>query len=345
MNEDCLRLTSYFGEVPDAGAKPARALVDLFEAREIAASILMDGAKGFGLSQYLRAGRIQEPADEFPPVAIAVDASSRIEAILEQTIRLNRGGLVTLERVALLADDAHDALTAAIPEQVKLTVYLCRSDQAHQIPAFEAICDLLYRHGIPGATALLGSDGTLGGRRPKGRLTGRNAGSPMMVVAVGDGQRIASVAPDVAGLLRHPLLALSPVTICKRDGMLLEVPDLLPQAGTHDWQVSCQLTVYSSQAAMHHGTPIHRALADRLLSAGVSGMTTLRGVWGFQADEVPHGDRRLHASRRVPAVTLAVDTPERAGKAFAIIDEVTEEQGLVTSEIVTSMRAALGGLP
>jgi PII-like signaling protein len=345
VNEECLRLTSYFGGRPGVGSKPApSALIDLFERQEIAVSMLMQGSRGFGLSQHLRAGRFLSLTEDLPLVAAAVDLRSRIEAVLEQTMAFNRHGLVTLEKVTLLTDDAaRGDPPADLPEQVKLTGYLGRREQVHQIPAFEAICDLLYRRGVAGATALLGRDGTVCGQRPRGKLTGRNAELPMMVIAVGDGRQIASVVPDVAGLLRHPILTLSPVKVCKRDGMLLEVPELVPQAGGHGTQMSHQLTVYSSQAALHDGAPIHRVLADRLLSAGVSGMTTVRGVWGFQADQVPHGDRWLHAARHVPAVTVIVDTPERAGKAFAVIDELTEERGLVTSETVTTMRAVPAG--
>ena len=38
-------------------------------------------------------------------------------------------------------------------------------------------------------------------------------------------------------------------------------------------------------------------------------------------------------------VTIALDTPERTARSFAIIDELTEEHGLVTSEMVPAMSA------
>jgi PII-like signaling protein len=68
----------------------------------------------------------------------------------------------------------------------------------------------------------------------------------------------------------------------------------------------------------------------------------LRGIWGFHGDHAPHGDRLLQLRRRVPVVTIIVDTPGRILESFQIVDEVTSERGLVTSEMVPARAAALG---
>ena len=94
----------------------------------------------------------------------------------------------------------------------------------YRVPAFVAICDLLHRRGIAGATALLGVDGTAHGQRERAAFFSRNAATPMMVIAVGSGHRIAQVLPELGGLLRRPLLTLERVRICKRDGELLGRP-------------------------------------------------------------------------------------------------------------------------
>jgi PII-like signaling protein len=36
----------------------------------------------------------------------------------------------------------------------------------------------------------------------------------------------------------------------------------------------------------------------------------------------------------VPVVTIAIDTPDRIAALFGIVDELTRERGLVTSELV-----------
>jgi PII-like signaling protein len=341
-----LKLTCYSGERRRAGATLAgTTLLDLYATAEIAASIQLRGTQGSGLRQHLRSDRSLALSEDLPLLTVAVDAGPRIEAVLEQALAMTTPGLVTLEPVRLL--DGDGSLTCVAPglpgEEIKLTVHLGHDEQAYQIPAYEAICDLLYRRCIAGATAVLGVDGTVRGRRQRGRLLSRQAGAPMMVMAVGSRDQILGVLPDVSGLLRHPLLTLEPVRVCKRDGRFLGVPDRSPGTGEHGMARWQKLTVYTSEAARRDGQPVHRVLARRLLSAGISGVSTLRGVWGFHGERAPHGDSALRLGHHVPAITIVIGTPGRIPAAFAIIDELTAERGLVTSEAVQVVRVPAAG--
>ena len=110
MTADCLKLTSYFGERHRSGrAFVADALLELYGRHEIAASILLRGTEGFGLKHHLRTDRSLTLSEDLPLIAIAVDTRPRIEAVLAQTVQLNRTGLVTLERARLLTGTAGPA--------------------------------------------------------------------------------------------------------------------------------------------------------------------------------------------------------------------------------------------
>jgi PII-like signaling protein len=207
------------------------------------------------------------------------------------------------------------------------------------MPAFAAVCDLLHRRGIAGASVLLGVDGTSRGRRVRARFFGCNADVPMMIVAVGSGEQIAHILPELGGLLHEPLLTLERVRVCKRDGELLATPHELPgtdERGLALWQ---KLMVYTSHSATHDGRPLHMEIVRRLRESDAAGATSLRGIWGFHGDHAPHGDRFFQIRRHVPAVTIAIDTPERTARSFEIIDELTNEHGLITSEMVPAMSA------
>jgi PII-like signaling protein len=346
---DALKLTTYFGERQrTAGGFTADALLDLYGRHEIETSILIRGVEGFGSKQRLRTDMSLTLSEDLPLTAVAVDTRARIEAVLDPTARLLTSGLVTLERARLLTGDISAAnLPDQLPEgpndETKLTIYLGRQERVYRMPAFMAVCDLLHRRGIAGATALLGVDGTAHGARERAAFFSRNAGTPMMVIAVGSGARIARVLPELGGLLHRPLLTLEQVRICKRDGELRCAPSELPGTGEHDMPLWHKLMVYTSETALVGGQPIHRAIIRRLRAAGISGATTQRGVWGFHGDHAPHGDRLLQAGRRVPVLTVVIDAPDRIDTAFAIVDELTREQGLVTSETVPAMRAPGGG--
>jgi PII-like signaling protein len=161
----------------------------------------------------------------------------------------------------------------------------------------------------------------------------------MMIIAVGAGEQISRVLPELGALLRRPLLTLERVRVCKRDGQSMPEPGGTGLGGDRParWQ---KLMVYTSEAVRHQGQPVHRAIVQRLRSAGLSGATTLLGIWGFHGDHAPHGDRLLQLGRHVPAVTIVVDTPGRIARGYSVIDELTRERGLVTCETISCLDEA-----
>jgi PII-like signaling protein len=337
---DGLKLTSYFGERQRIGGTRgqfvADALLGLYGRHEVATSILLRGAEGFGLKHRLRTDLSLSLSEDLPLTTIAVDRRERIEALVPEAVRMTGSGLVTLERARLLSGDLDAEAAAGNGGAAKLTIYLGRQERVYRVPAFMAVCDLLYRRGIDGATALLGVDGTAHGRRERAAFFSRNAEVPMMVIALGPEGPIARVLPELGALLTRPLITVERVLVAKRDGQLLARPPSAapatgPEPGPAQWQ---KLMAYTSEAARQDGQPIHRAIVRRLRSAGISGATTQLGIWGFHGAHAPHGDRLFQLSRHVPAVTSVIDTPERITTAFGIIDALTTASGLVTCETV-----------
>ena len=239
MNDDCLKLTTYFSERHRTEHQfVADALLDLYGRREVEVSVMLRGAEGFGLTHHLRTDRILTLSEDLPLVSVAVDTRPRIECVLEEVVAIKRHGLITLERARMLTGDVGAvALPEELHEATKLTIYVGRQERVAGAPAFVAVCDLLHRRGIAGATALLGVDGTAHGVRQRARFFGRNAEVPMMIIAVGAGEEIARVVQEPGGLLERPLLALERVTVCKRDGQLPRSTDAAPgdrRAGSGD---------------------------------------------------------------------------------------------------------------
>jgi PII-like signaling protein len=346
VNDDCLKLTTYFGERDRTGDRfVADALLDLYGAHAVQTSILLRGVQGFGLKHHLRTDRLLSLSEDLPLVAAAVDKRERIERLLDDVVGLKSSGLLTLERARLISGEIEGAeIPEELGEAVKLTIYIGRQQRARGMPAFIAVCDLLHRRGISGATALLGVDGTMQGRRQRARFFARNSEVPMMVIAVGSSGSIERALPELGGLLRAPLITLERIRVCKRDGELLALPESLPHRDGRGMEVWQKLMVYVSEAAMSGGNPIHLELIRRLRKSGASGVTSLRGVWGFHGDHPPHGDRLTSLRRHVPVVSVIVDAPERIAESFEIVDELTAERGLVTSEMVPAMSAVAGSM-
>ena len=351
MNDDCLKLTVYFGESDRVGGRLlSDALLDVFERHGIHAAVLMRAVEGFGIDHALRTDRFLTLSEDLPLVAVAVDERRLIEPLLPEVTELVGSGLVTLERARLL----HDRLDAVeLPEDLheatKLTIYLGRDERIRGRPVFLEVVDRLHAQGLAGATVLLGVDGMAHRRRQRARFLSRNGAVPLMIISIGTGQTIARALPALDELLADPIVTLERVRVCKRDGALLAEPLLVPEqddAGLGVWQ---KLMVYAGEQARHGGHPLHSELIRRLREDGAGGATSLRGIWGFSGDHRPHGDRVWRVRRRVPVLTAIVDTPERIRHWFRVVDEVTDQAGLVTSELVPAFRAVapertIGGL-
>jgi PII-like signaling protein len=344
MTEDGVILTSFFRERRHVdGQLASESLIGLYARHEMAASVLLRGAGGSGRKQ-ARSGHSVALAACLPPTAavIAVDTRARIETVLGQVTRLASPGLVITRRTRLLTGEIDPVWLAENPgEATRLTLYLGRQDRVYQIPAFETACGLLHRRGIAGATVLSGVDGTSRGRRRHAQFLRRDADVPVMVTAIGAGDRIGMVLPELGAMSRHPLMTVEKVLVCKRDGQLVSRPQ--PDADPGGPASRLKLTVYTSGASQYEGEPAHRAIAGQLRSAGIGGVTTVRGIWGFHGGRLPHGDRFLQVGQHVPAVTVMIGTPEQVEEAFDVVDRVTAERGLVTAETVTVVSPAAAG--
>jgi PII-like signaling protein len=328
-----LKLTSYFGERDRFGRRLfADVLLDRYAEHGINTSLLLRGVSGFGPRHALRSDRLLTLSEDLPVLSVAVDQRARIERLAAELTELDHPGLLTLERAQLIAGEDPPEPTDH-DEQTKLTIYTGRHERAGRRPGWVVACEILHREGLDGATVLLGVDGTRAGSRTRARFFGANRQVPVMLISIGSPERIAAVLPLLEQELGPLNGTFERVRVCKRDGRRLAGPHVLPpdELGHARWT---KLMIHAAQDARVGHEPLGTALLRRLRGAGAAGACTLRGVWGFHGDHPPHGDRLLQVHRHVPTVTVVVERAERVAAAFAVIDELTAQRGLVTSEMV-----------
>jgi PII-like signaling protein len=349
VDEDAVVLTSYFRERHSTGAAfPGEALMDRYRHRQVAAGVLLRAIEGYGPGRWQPSSlHVFPPAEDPPMTAVAVDTRPRVEALLDEVAELSQARLLTLGRARLLSGEIEPVwLGESATEATRLTIYCRHADRVFQVPAFEAACELLYRRGIAGATVLSGADGVARGPRQRAPFP-RHGNAPLVIVAVSSGQRIGMVLPELGGLFRHPLMTVATVRPCLRDGQFINRPETLPDgdaaAVPAGMASRVKLIVYTSEAARHDGQPLHRAIVRRLRSAGVSGATSVRGIWGFHGNRAPHGGHSPRHGHHVPVITTVVDTRERIAAAFDIIDAFGPGLSLVTAEAV--LTSELAGVP
>lgn len=337
MSDPYLKMTAYFSERQRVGsAFLADSMLDLLADRHVASSIVLRGIASFGHSHIIRSDRSLTLSED-PPIAIAaIDTQDVITDLLPDAVDLMEKGTLTLERARLVGDASAPALPPN--HDVKLTIYIGRRKRIGGLPAYYAVCDLLHRHHFAGASVLLGVDGTADGQRRRAKFFGRNSEVPLMIIAIGTVAQVESVLPELESLVYSRMITVERVQICIRDGHLIARPPELPpvdDAGRPLWQ---KLMVHSSEATLHDGVPIHRAIVRRLFeSRAAAGTTVLRGIWGFYGDRKPHGDALIQFRRQVPVTTIIIDTPDRMQNIFDVVDELTERRGVVTSEMVPAV--------
>lgn len=337
---DSLKLTSYFGERQRIdGRFFSDALLDTFEEHEVATSILLRATGGFGLAHHLRGDQQLTMSEDPSVMAVAVDTSARLEPLIPRVAALQPKGMVTVERALTMSGDLEPT---GLPERLgvatKLSIHVGRHERVYRVPAYQAVCDLLKRRGVAGASVLVGVDGTVRGARERAHFFDRNLDVPAMVLAVGDGARIRRVIPELGAVLTRSTITVERVSVCKQDGVQLARPPALPEVDADGLGLWQKLMVYTAESQLHEGEPVHRGIVRRLRATSAArGATALRGVWGFHGDHEPYGDRFFQLGRRVPVVTVVVDAPHRIQRAYDIIDEMTREHGLVTCEMVPAM--------
>lgn len=345
MSEERVKLTTYFGERDRVDGRPlADELLAICERHRVSDAILFRGAEGFGRLHHVHTDRLLSLSEDLPVVASALARREDVDALLADVLGVQRRGLVSLERARVLAPDGvaidtGDRGNEADDDARKLTVHVGRGERIGGRSAFVAVCELLRERGVSGASVLLGVDGLRDGRRTRARLLSRNADVPISIVAVGERGVITAVVSQLTTLLSRPLVTLERVRICKRDGELLQRPHELAGADARGLALWQKLTVYSSHDATHDRRSLHLELVRRLRAGDAAGATCLNGVWGFHGAHAPHGERLLQVRRHVPVLTITIDSPASARRSFELIDELTAEHGLVTSEVVPALRA------
>ncbi|MCB0950383.1 MAG: DUF190 domain-containing protein [Mycobacterium sp.] len=329
MSNEILTLTAYFAERERTHDRfLADEMLSLFHDREIATSVLLRGIAGFGVSNVALSDRSLSLAEDASVSISAIDHPERILALTDPVTAMINRGMITLQR-------GHE-LPGARPEppgDVRLSVYLGRKRRVAGKPGYIAVCDVLHRAGFAGAEVLLGVDGTVAGQRRRARFFSSNAEVPQLVAGVGTVAQTAAAVEELREMLTDPLYTVEQILVCKNSGQQLATPAEL--GGSNPIQ---KLTVRTAEDTMSDGQPIHRALIQRLKDSDhASGATVLRGIWGYLGAERPHGDRFFHLARHVPVSTVIIDTAPNIAASYAIVDELTERNGLVTCEAVPAM--------
>jgi PII-like signaling protein len=102
-------LRIFIGESDKFGRKPLyQAIVEMLREEGMAGATVLRGIEGFGANSHLHTARILRLSEDLPIVIEVADTAERIEAIMPKLDEMVTDGMVTLERVEVVAYRAQE---------------------------------------------------------------------------------------------------------------------------------------------------------------------------------------------------------------------------------------------
>ncbi len=94
----------YIGESDHVDGKPLyQAIVERLRQRGLAGATVLRGIEGFGAKAHLHTTRLLRLSEDLPILIEVVDQEERIRAVLPELDAMVGDGLITLERVEVIA--------------------------------------------------------------------------------------------------------------------------------------------------------------------------------------------------------------------------------------------------
>jgi PII-like signaling protein len=328
---DAVELTVYFDPQRERGRSSFYdAVENEYVDRGLRISHRLSAAEGLGRSAQVRA---DTSTDVDPPlVVVAVDAGPAISSALGSVSSLVDDMLVTLAPTEIVFAAARP-LQKLGPAPAELVVHCRRGNGRGDPHGVGGVVEELRRHGIAGATVLGRGEGTIAGRRYRPRLLSPSPDGPMMVVSIDSADVFARAAPSLLAMPQVEMMTAKPIFLCKWRGR--REP---PPAPTTDRPAWSRITLYAPGDTLLAWRPAHLDLVQRLRKLGAPGVTVLRGATGYALRDPLRPDRGWFEQRSAPTVTTIVDTPDHADQWLQAINDITEDDGLITHEFVSAHR-------
>ena len=94
----------FVGESDRSGGRPLwEIIIEAARKRGLSGATVLRGIAGFGATSRIHTTKILRLSEDLPMVIEIVDATEKIEAFLPELQNLVKGGLITIEKVRVLA--------------------------------------------------------------------------------------------------------------------------------------------------------------------------------------------------------------------------------------------------
>ena len=103
-----------------------------------------------------------------------------------------------------------------------------------------------------------------------------------------------------------------------------------------------RVTIFLNEETRHHLSPLHDAVMNYLMKAGVAGATATRGYSGFGWHQTLHTPKIEVLAEHLPIKIEFVDTPEKVEEVLPALCEMVTD-GMIEVQDTTVVKLARKG--
>jgi PII-like signaling protein len=210
----------------------------------------------------------------------------------------------------------------------KVGIYVAEDHQYHGSPAYAAILDFLFFHGVSGATVTRGIAGFGADHHlHTDRLVDLATKFPVKVEFIETAAKVDELLPKLHQMVGTGLIEMHDTTIVKpaerkQKHPTSEHPPLKSESKAK------MMRIYIGENDKWNGQPLYEAIVKGLRAHDIAGVTVYRGILGYGANRRIHKDAALSLSHDRPILLSIVDTEEKLKAFMPILDQMVQ-QGLV----------------
>jgi PII-like signaling protein len=215
----------------------------------------------------------------------------------------------------------------------KVVVYVTEDQQFHGSPAYAAILDFLFFHGVSGATVTRGIAGFGADHQlHTTRLVDLANRLPVKVEFIETEAKVEELLPKLHEMVGTGLIEMQDTTIVKpaekkQRRAASEGPTVKREGKAK------MMRIYIGENDKWNGMPLYKAIVNGLRAHDIAGVTVYRGILGYGANRRIHKDAALSLSHDRPILLSIVDAEEKLQKFMPILEEMVQQGLVVLSDV------------
>ena len=229
---------------------------------------------------------------------------------------------------------------------VKVTIYLSEGSTRHGVPIYSCVLDLLFYHGVSGATVIKGIAGFGADHHMhSASLVDISDHLPLKIEFIESREKVDSLLGKLEEIVGSGLIELQETTVAKPAEVSKPAK---PQPAHLKIEGKAQMMrIYLSEEDRWQDKPLYKALVEAMRANDIAGVTVYRGILGYGAHRRVHKEKPLLSSHHGSVMLSAVDTSEKLHAFLPLVDRMVEEGLVVISDvdIIKYAYRALDGEP